>query len=275
MPGAGAEHAMRMEAQARSLDIVRQSVEIDAADLGEIARRQRAGDRLGARPTISARAPCAWRRPRVARDRGTTGPSQLSTMSSASAYSRPSTASASRHDRRRRRSRSNNSDRGRSACSVLFRRGTGTGPCGCGRALGQSTRSARSISVWISSRRAAAAAPAERVAAAAVAAGARGGNGMTIAGLGGTTIAGFGGTAIAGLIGTTVAVGAGFDRRGCRRSVLPSVCDASPQLRPNFRSTRIGTSSETASQPSCATSLGLLARASPSSPDSHASGAAG
>ena len=37
------------------VDIVRQSVEIDAADIGEIARRQRAGDAAWRRPTISAR----------------------------------------------------------------------------------------------------------------------------------------------------------------------------------------------------------------------------
>ena len=75
---------------------------------------------------------------------------------------------------------------------------------------------------------------------------------------GGVTIAGLGGTAIAGLIGMMVAVsgagvGAGFI--GALSPVNSSqLCDASPQLRPNFRSTRIGTSSETASQPSCATS---------------------
>ena len=50
MPGAGAKHAIRMEAQGALADIVRQNAEIDAADLGEIARCQRAGDRLGAVP---------------------------------------------------------------------------------------------------------------------------------------------------------------------------------------------------------------------------------
>ena len=69
MPGAGAEHAIRVKAQGAFADIVRQNVEIDAADLGEIARRQRAGDRLGGVPPLSARAPCAGRRPRRLRPR--------------------------------------------------------------------------------------------------------------------------------------------------------------------------------------------------------------
>src|SRR4249919_769848 len=117
---------------------------------------------------------------------------------------------------------------------------------------GQSTRSARSISVWISVVSIGGGGAGGEVAAAAVAAGARGGNGMTIAGPGETTVAGFGGTALTTLIGTTVAVGADFINALSPVS-SSQVCDASPQLRPNFRSTRIGTSSETASQPSCAT----------------------
>ena len=76
---------------------------------------------------------------------------------------------------------------------------------------------------------------------------------MTIAGSGGTTSRGLGRNDDRGLIGATVAVGAGVVG-GLSPVNSSQLCDASPQLLPNFRSTRIGTSSETASQPSCATS---------------------
>ena len=59
VPGAGTKHAIRVKAQGALADIGRQNAEIDAADLGEIARRQRAGDRAGAVPPFQRVAPCA------------------------------------------------------------------------------------------------------------------------------------------------------------------------------------------------------------------------
>ena len=84
MPDAWAEHAIGVKAQ-DIVDIVRQGVEIDASGIREIARRQRAPDRLGGAPPCqcvgSARG-VFFGVPPVS-ERGTTGPSQLSTMSRA------------------------------------------------------------------------------------------------------------------------------------------------------------------------------------------------
>ena len=49
MPGAGAERAARVKAQ-HLVDVGRQGGKVDPAVLGQILRRQRAGDRLGLLP---------------------------------------------------------------------------------------------------------------------------------------------------------------------------------------------------------------------------------
>ena len=92
MPGPNTQ--VRVKAQG-IVDIVRQSVEIDASGIREIARRQRACDRLGGVPPFQRvgvrRASSSASR---VCDRGMTGPSQLSTMSRAWSYSRPSTCTS-------------------------------------------------------------------------------------------------------------------------------------------------------------------------------------
>ena len=131
MPDAGTEHAVRVEAQG-IVDIVRQGVEIDAAGLRQIARRQRASDRLGGVPPAQDIGPVASPPARSPPARGPSpriGRSPGRSSSSARPAPRcgrgPRPASASRCDRHRRGSRSSNSDRDRCAGSALFRRGSG------------------------------------------------------------------------------------------------------------------------------------------------------
>ena len=90
VPGAGPNRQCGWKRKPRSPMSSGRTLEIDAADLGQIARCQRAGDRLGGVPQFQ-RARRALGIILRRGDRGTTGPSQLSTMCSASAYSRPST----------------------------------------------------------------------------------------------------------------------------------------------------------------------------------------
>ena len=118
-----------MEAQGALVDVVRRTLEIDAADIGEIARGQRAGDRLGAVPPFQRASPCARRRPaRAIAERP--GRPSCRRCARLGRIPSPRPAPASRHGHRRRRSRSNSSGPGRCACSASFRRGTGTGSCG-------------------------------------------------------------------------------------------------------------------------------------------------
>ena len=152
MPGAGTKQAVRMEAQARSPMSSGRRVEIDAADLGEIACRQRAGDRLGRVPPFQRAGRALRHRPRRRRLRSRDD-RPVPIVEDVAAPRRirgPRPASASRRGRRTRRSRSNNNGRGRCACSasvsswngqqILRLRGTGS------RRPAQSIRSARSIS---------------------------------------------------------------------------------------------------------------------------------
>ena len=129
VPGAGAKRAIGMEAQAALADVLRQNAEIDAADLGEIARGQRAGDRPGAVPPFQ-RVRRALGVVLLARSRNDRPVPVVEDVLRLGIFNALNAASASRHGHRTRHSRSNNSGRGRYACSVWFRRGTGTAPCG-------------------------------------------------------------------------------------------------------------------------------------------------
>ena len=271
MPGAGAEHATGMEAQAALADIVRQNVEIDAADLArdsappacrEAAARSFHHFSALAVRRASSSASCAARsrddravpivddveRLVVFQALDLHQPVDMIAVCAAAEavivigidpHARLCFAVERAQDhavaRDRRGSRSGRRDRSR-----------------CHRAA------ARAV---------------EAVAAEFfVCADMRGGNGTTIADLGGVTIAG--GTGIAGLIGVMDAVsGADLYRRGIAGQFFPAVRRVAPapaefQVDPHRHFERHGLAAEPRHQ------LSLLARRHRDSPGNHASGEA-